>query len=167
MKLFIWSIAIALSGIATLPATAHAENLESVESQVYTMAGSRQHLLARAQVCIPQVIRPGAPGMPLIVDRDEAAGMIVVDLYSHFSARLITWAIHSHMTFEAKDGRFRIVHSGIEETADPRGPLSLNPGWVPVSKDFPNPWKHAQKSLEDSSAKLSECMMRPAAASDW
>lgn len=71
------------------------------------------------------------------------------------------------MTFEAKEGRFRIVHTGIEQTADPRGPLSVNPSWVPVSKNVPNPWKHAQQSLEKSSAQLAECVMRPVAASDW
>ena len=148
MKSLVRMIALPLSMAAVLvPAVANAENLDEVDSQVYTATGTHQQIMARAAVCVAQLMKPGRPGAPLILSRDDAAGVMVIDNYTSFSARLITWALHSKMTFEAKDGRFRIIHTGIEQTADTMGAMSAHPDWVPVNKGFPNPWKHAQKAI--------------------
>lgn len=158
--------ALSLVAVA-LPVTAKAANIDEVDSQVYTTTGTRQQIMARAMTCIAQTMKPGRPGAPLILSRDDAGGVIVIDNYTTYTARLITWAVHTKMTFEAKDGRFRIIHTGIEQTADAMGQMSPHPDWVPISKGFPNPWKHAQQSIEDTSTRLASCITRKATSDNW
>jgi len=168
MKLSIRAIAVPLSvAVVLVPAAANAENLDEVDSQVYTTTGTHQEIMARAATCVAQLMKPGRPGTPLILSRDDAAGVMVIDNYTSFSARMITWALHTKMTFEAKDGRFRIIHTGIEQTADVMGQMSPHPNWVPVNKGFPNPWKHAQKAVEDTSTRLATCVTSPAKSDNW
>src|SRR5690242_6103186 len=116
-----------LATAALLPAAATAENLDEVDSQVYTTTGTHQEIMARAATCVAQLMKPGRPDTPLILSRDDAAGVMVIVNYTTFSARMITWALHTKMTFEAKDGRFRIIHTGIEQTADVMGQMSPHP----------------------------------------
>lgn len=168
MKILKRTVFLSLAALTIgLSVDANAANIDEVDSQVYTATGTRQQILARAAVCVAQVMRPGIPNAPLILSRDNTAGVLVIDNYTHFSARLVTWALHTTMTLEAKNGRFRIVHTGIEQTADPQGPMSAHPSWVPVSKGFPNPWKHAQQAIEDVSTRLANCVTRAPKPSDW
>ena len=76
MKLSIRAIAVPLSVAAALvPAAANAENLDEVDSQVYTTTGTHQEIMARAATCVAQLMKPGRPGMPLILSHDDAAGV--------------------------------------------------------------------------------------------
>jgi hypothetical protein len=98
------------------------EYLTEVDSEVFTTTGTQSEITERAATCIAQTVKPGNVSTPLIISKDAAAGVIVANNGFSYSQSLMNWQIRTTLTFEAKDGRFRVRHTNIERFIDGWGP---------------------------------------------
>jgi hypothetical protein len=152
------TVFVALSALAT-PAAA-AEYLTEVTSQVYQTQGTPKEIATRAQTCIAQNLRSGTVNAPQIVSSDLDNGLIVANNALRFGS-LPEWQIRSRLTFEAREGRFRISQTGLEMFNDMAG------GWNGIGKWFGSPWKKAQATFEASAAAVAACVMSGPKREDW
>jgi hypothetical protein len=88
-------------------------------STVFEAPGlSTQVLMQRASTCIPQNMKPGYVTAPVIQSTDLEQGKIVAigvveigQVKVHLAYIEPAMQLRSTLTFEAKDGRFRITHA--------------------------------------------------------
>ena len=141
---------LALAALAS-PAVAH-EYLTDLTSQVYQTPGTPKEIATRAQTCIAQNLRSGTVNAPQIVTSDLDNGVIVAQNALRFGS-LPEWQVRSRLTFEARDGRFRISQTGIEMFNDMAG------GWGPIGKWFGSPWKKAEAAFTASAEAVAQCVV--------
>lgn len=149
---------VVVAGLAS-PAAA-ADYLTEVSSQVYQTQGTPKEIATRAQTCIAQNLRSGTVNAPQIVSADLDNGVIVANNALRFGS-LPEWQIRSRLTFEAREGRFRISQTGLEMFNDMAG------GWNGIGKWFGSPWKKAQATFEASAAAVAACVMSGPKRDDW
>jgi hypothetical protein len=104
-----------------------AEYLTDVTSEVYQFAGTPKDTATRANTCISQHLAPGTTDSQLIISSDLEGGVVVARNaleYGNFPR----WKIRGILTFEARDGRFRIKQTNLERFNDMGG------GWGPNRK---------------------------------
>jgi hypothetical protein len=92
--------------------------LERIESPVYETEGDHQAITKRAITCIAQTIKPGLTAVPTIISSDLDAGTIVANnqfIYTFGLGNMLTYTARTILTFQAKDGRFRIINTDIED----------------------------------------------------
>lgn len=137
--------------------------LTTVQSEVFQAEGSPAQITARAEQCIAEQLGSGIQGGELIVSRDPAAGVIVARNAVSYQDGLMNWRLRSRVTFEAREGRFRIVHNAIERFNDQGG------GWSPVGKWRFSGWQKAENALKATSDSLAGCVIGsgPAVREDW
>lgn len=180
-----------LMGLMPLIAMAKEPNyLDSIESAVIEASGTAQEITKRAMVCIPRIVRNdeiaikdsatsligplnmaeksrGVGGGSVIVTSDIESGTIVANSRVDFPGTMgIGRNARSVITFQAKDGRFRITHSAIETLQKDTG-ISTNVGYTKQGKGWGSGWEKAQAALEGVTAKIAECVSNPAASTDW
>jgi hypothetical protein len=153
-----WAILIAF-GAAASPAAA-AEYLTEVTSQVYQTQGTPREIAARAQTCIAQNLRPGMVGAPQIVSSDLDHGLIVAQSALEYGS-LPVWKIRSRFTFEAREGRFRITQTGLEQFNEMAG------GWAGIGKWWGSPWKKAEAAFAASADTVARCVIAGPKHDDW
>jgi hypothetical protein len=145
--------------------------LERIESPVYDAEGDHQAITKRAVTCIAQTIKPGFTTAPTIISSDVESGVIVAN-----SSFQYTWGLfgmiqetaRTKLTFQAKDSRFRIVNTDIEEMYSGPQNAGISVNWQPVGT-----WKSASQeasaltaSAQTISDKLAACVKAKAAAGD-
>ena len=126
--------AIGLAGVACLIATQAwaagqddpSRYLQRVESPVYEAEGDHQAITKRALVCVAQTVRPGLTDAPTVTSSDLDAGVIVANNAFEVTSGLLRVRARTTLTVQAKDGRFRIVHTNIEQYLD------ASYGWTKV-----------------------------------
>lgn len=96
----------------------------------------------------------------MIVSKDAAAGVIVAYNAFSYTQSLINWTIRTTLTFEAKDGRFRIRHTSIERFTTPYG-------WNPVGKWTGSKWQGVETAIQNVTASLANCVRNPRQTDDW
>lgn len=141
------------------PAAA-AEYLTEVTSQVYQTPGTPREIATRAQTCIAQNLRAGTVNAPQIVSSDLENGVIVAQSALEYGS-LPVWKIRSRFTFEAREGRFRIIQTGLEHFNEIAG------GWVGVGKWWGSPWKKAEAAYAASADAVARCVMVGPKREDW
>lgn len=141
------------------PAAA-AEYLTEVSSQVYQTAGTPREIATRANTCIAQHLAPGTVDAQLIISSDLDNGIIVARNAVKYGS-LPEWQIRSRFTFEAREGRFRIVQTGLERFNDMAG------GWSPIGKWWGSQWKGAEKAYSASATAVAMCVMSGPKREDW
>jgi hypothetical protein len=151
----------AIIGLAALasPAAA-AEYLTEVTSQVYQKPGTPKELATRAQTCIAQNLRPGTINAPQIVSSDLDNGIIVAQSALEYGSFPV-WKIRSRFTFEARDGRFRISQTGLEQFNEMAG------GWAGIGKWWGSPWKKAEAAFTASADAVAQCVIAGPKRDDW
>lgn len=120
-------------------------------------AGSAAEILSRGRACLAQQLASGQAGGQVVVSDDPAAGVIVANNADSYTERFVTWRVRSRVTFEAKDGRFRISHSGLER---------FNNTWSPIGKWRGSGWERAEQAFKDRSDALATCV-KSAPSGDW
>jgi len=136
--------------------------LTEVQSETYQTQGTAAEITARADRCIAQQLGSGAAGGELIISKDMDGGTIVARNALSYRDGLLTWQMRSRVTFEAREGRFRIGHTAIERFNDQSG------GWSPVGKWRGSAWQKAESALVNVTVGIAECVMAPARATeDW
>ena len=179
--------ALMLAGlIIAAPAVADTQYLDRVETPVVTVEGASAHQLAeRARLCIIQnvtndsvVLKDNSRVNPMFsvatmsagdtnavqggdvlqtVDLD--AGLVVAHSRVQLTRMMMRHAVESTITFEAKDGRFRIAHSGIKAAMLSTGYASNN-GFQPVIVQAGSGYQKIEDALQAVSAKIGECVVK-------
>lgn len=138
------------------PVFAANEYLTSITSPVYPFEGEKDVTIARARTCMAQILASGVQGGQLIVS--DGAGVIVANNVLSYPDGLMDWKLRSKLTFEARDGRFRIEQTAIER---------FNSSWGGVGKWSGSGWKKAEAALMAVSTRLANCILSKNSKSDW
>lgn len=139
--------------------------LNRVESPVFETTGTHQEITKRATTCIAQIVKPGFTTAPTITSSDPEAGMVVANnafVYSYGALGIpMPNKARTTLTFQAKDGRFRIVHTSIEQFSD-------GSGWQPIGTWRFSGGDAAKEAIEAISQSLATCVKtNPAANDNW
>lgn len=153
-------LAAVVVSLALPTAAAAAEYLEQVRSEVYQAAGDQAAIAARGKTCMARILAPGVQGGQLIVS-DEGRDVIANNVL-RYSSGMLTWEMRSRVVFEARDGRFRVTHEGIERFNDTGAQ-----GWGPVGKWFGSGWKDAEVALQRVTAGVANCVTGGGAKDDF
>jgi hypothetical protein len=185
---------VAAIAAVTVPAMAAEEKfLERVEMEPRAVDGaSVRQLTERARLCITQNVTNDAvtlkdtsrvnpmasigtmtagdskaiDGGQVIQSVDLDGGLIVAQSRTSIPFMVVNkYTIQSTITFEAREGRFRITHTGIKSATQDTGYAS-NSGFQPVRVQTGSPYKKIEAALQDVSTKISDCVAT-APSSDW
>jgi hypothetical protein len=151
-----WAILLVPVGLGA-PAAA-AEYLTSVTSEVYQTTGTAREIATRASTCISQHLSPGTTDAQLMVSGDLDGGVIVARNALSYSDGLLQWRVRSTLTFEAREGRFRIEQTNLER---------FNDAWGPIGKWTGSGWKKAEAAFTASARAVAQCVMTPPRRDDW
>jgi hypothetical protein len=146
-----------LFGCIASPALA-ADYLTEVTSEVYQASGTPKEIAARASTCISQNLRPGTTDAQLIISTDLDGGIVVARSGISYPDGLMQWEVRSTFTFEAREGRFRIVQTSLER---------FNKQWGPIGKWAGSGWKKAEAVFSASAAKVAQCVVGGPKRADW
>jgi hypothetical protein len=136
--------------------------LNRVESIVFETVGNHQEITKRASTCIAQIVKPGLVNAPTIISSDVEAGVIVANNSFKFSRGLLETTARTTLTFQAKDGRFRIIHTSIEQLLD------AQQGWIGIGTWTFSGGDAAKEAIEAISQSLATCVKsNPAAKDNW
>lgn len=154
-----------LIGLVALSAP---EYLTEVVSPVYETAGSPADLARRAEACMSQHVGQTGSG-PVILSSDPASGIVVASNALEYRDGMLPWRIRSRLTFEGRDGRFRLTHASIERHNDQSfGAQALGASpWRQVGKWRGSGWQKAEQALAAVSTKVAECVTTPGTSEDW
>ena len=153
-------ILIAIASTAVGGAARAAEYLSEVKSEVYQTSGDQAAIARRAKGCFARKLAPGMQGGQLIVS-DDGATIVANNVFDLAWGLGVRSPVRSKVTFEARDGRFRISHEAIEMFND-TGPI----GWRPVGKWTGSPWKKVEGALQTVSSDVATCV-QATKADDW
>lgn len=154
-----------------------AQTPDSIQSEVFTADGSQSEITSRAALCMSRMLTfdvstlsneqagrvmraqkkssplnpfalPDAPsGRIEVVTTDTSLGTVVAQNRLPFKWYALAIA-QSTLTLEAKDGRFRFIHSGIQLDGLPINPKHANA-------------KIALEELSKESSAIAECVQKP------
>ena len=145
-------VALATSGLlAATPAFA-AEYLTEITSEVYQTEGTPKEIAQRANTCISQHLAPGTTDAQLIVSSDLDNGVVVARNAVQYPDGMMRWEIRSTFTFEAREGRFRIVQTNLER---------FNRRWGPIGKWSGSGWKKAEAAFMGPANEVAQCVLTP------
>lgn len=153
------SYCLAAIAITSATSAAAAEYLTNVTSEVFQAAGTHDEIARRGQSCIAENIHAGDG--PVILSSDISAGIVTARNALEYGS-LPRWKIRSTFTFEAKDGRFRIVQTNIERFND--GALG-GPGWYGVGKWWGSESGRVEKELAATATAVAQCVISK--KNDW
>lgn len=134
------------------------EYLTEVVSEPVAVTGSASEIAGRGRRCMASTLGSGVAGGELILS--DADGVIVARNSASYRDGLLHWEIRSRVTFEARDGRFRISQTALERFNDQSG------GWSPIGKWRGSGWQKAEAAFVTSAASLADCVAKPA-SDDW
>lgn len=185
-------IVVFFAGLAAaMSASAESKYLETVESPVTEVPGvSAKDLASRGRLCVLKhvtygdvVLRdesrvtpysmPGSQagnatsstGGDVLQTVDIDAGLVVARSRVPMSSLMMRYSIESTITFEAREGRFKITQTGIQIAQLSTG-YATNTGFRPVLKQWGSHWEAIEKKLQDLAAGVSECVSTTPSA-DW
>jgi hypothetical protein len=153
-----WSALTILAALSS--PVAAAEYLTEVTSQVYQVPGTPKEISTRAATCIAQNLRSGTVDAPQVINSDPDNGVIVAQNALRFGS-FPEWKIRSRLTFEARDGRFRISQTGLEMFNDMAG------GWGSIGKWTGSPWKKAEATFNAAADAVARCVMSAKQPDNW
>jgi hypothetical protein len=135
-----------------------ADYLTEVTSDVYQTTGTPKEIAQRASTCISQNLKPGLSDAQLIISSDLDGGTVVARNAISYPDGLMQWEVRSTFTFEAREGRFRIVQTSLER---------FNQRWAPIGKWTGSGWKKAEAAFTASAAAVAQCVLKGPKRADW
>lgn len=144
--------------VASAALAAAPEYLTEVVSAPVETTGTASEIAARGRRCIASTFGSGVAGGELIVS--DSDNVIVARNASSYMDGLLKWQIRARVTFEARDGRFRISQTALERFNDRGG------GWSGIGKWRGAGWQKAEAAYASSAAALTECVTAEQ-ADDW
>lgn len=158
------AVGVVLAGLLCAASVQAAVPVYAAESPVYEAAGSARDLARKGQGCIAQLVRPALTTIPTLVSADVESGVIVANNALHYEEASIVplpYTVRSTLTFEAREGRFRIRHTDIGVLAEKAPRL----GWSPAMRGKSG-FSRAERELGALNERIAACVMRDV-ASDW
>lgn len=139
-----------------------AEALGTWRSQVYEATADRHEIVRRAYICLSQTLKAGISGTPPVISQDPDAGVLVANNAFTFSWGFVPMKIsaRSTITLEAKDGRFRITHTNIEQ-------FDERLGWHPVWTGTETTEKSVAAAVGRVSEEVANCVRVERSNSDF
>ena len=150
-----------IAAASSTPALAR-EYLTSATSEVFQAQGTPRELASRANICMSQHLAAGLVNAPLVVSSDMDRGVIVAKSALEYPDGLVTWKVRSTFTFEARDGRFRIVQTNLQRFDD-----TFGMGWTGIGKWTGSGWKKAEAAFQRSATVVANCIAMPTKKEDW
>lgn len=142
---------VLLLAISISSATHAAESLAEVTSEVYQADGmTKDQITSKAMQCIKSSGGNAAKSIEPAVDGDNAYA-IVKTAYSH---ALVAGTVRSRITVQAKDGRFRVVHTDIDNFND------FAKNYIPIYKSWGTGWQKAEAALQGWFPDVSACILK-------
>lgn len=136
-------------------ADAAAKTLDEVASDVYVAEGkAAAEIAGRAEQCLKSASGNVADKVDPIRDGDSVFAIVITG----FSHMLLESKVRSRMTVFAKEGRFKVVHTDIEQPDELRG------GMMPVYMHAGGGAKQATAALTKRSAAVADCITKPSVA---
>lgn len=163
MRLIQAIVALSLCLVAW-PQQSRAEDaryLTRVESPVMEASGDHQAITRRALTCIAQLLTPGVVDAPSVRSSDIEAGTIVATNSFHYTYGLLQVTGRTTLTFEARDGPFRVTHTNIEQLLD------ANQGWRPIGTWRFSGGDAAKAAIEGVTARLAQCVQSAPSVDTW
>jgi len=153
--------AIAVAGASDTAAAAPWPLIDPVTSQVYETPGDVKSITSRGATCMARVLKPGVTTAATILSTDLEGGRVVAR-HAYETPGILGQPMPSRaiVTFEAKEGRFRIVFTDMEEIPSP------NLGWQPVrGRKGPTDAPRTISLLLDTAWLVAKCVKAP--VEDW
>lgn len=144
------------------------EYLTEVVGPVHQAEGTPAELAVRAQACLTQTLTTPPDGGSIILSSDPGTGVVVAANALEYRDGLLPWKLRSRITFEGRDGRFRLRHTAIERHNDQSfgaNVLGASP-WGPVGKWRGSGWQKAEQALADVSTRVATCVASQATTAD-
>lgn len=166
------ALAVGSSALAADDTADSSQYLNRIESVVFEATGDHQAIAKRGATCIAQIAKPGLVNAPIIVSSDFDAGVIVANNNFKFSIHgflgvALEETGRTTLTLQAKDGRFRIVHTSIEQFIEYPGSSIPSQGWSPVYTAAPNA-SDFKTTVDEISQKIADCVKAdPSKDSNW
>ena len=155
----------------------------SMTSPVYQTEGSAEQIIQKAQGCVvrnvvnDEVATSGSSasgyfgaiagqghnvnssvaGGSLIELSDPANGLLIANSRADFKFMMIGHSVRSRLTVEAKEGRFRFVHSNIESLQKNTGYMR-NDGYSQIIQRKGTGWDKALEAVSGVEEKIVSCM---------
>ena len=155
----------------------------SMTSPAYQLEGSADQIIQKAQGCVArnvvndevatsgssasgyfgaiagqgQNVNSSVAGGSLIEISDPANGILVANSRADFKFMMIGHSVRSRLTVEAKEGRFRFVHSNIESLQKNTGYMR-NDGYSQIIQRRGTGWDKALEAVNGVEEKIVSCM---------
>lgn len=156
--------------VLTLMVVAPPEYLTEVVSPVHQVDATPAELARRAEVCMSQTLAASADAGSVIVSSDPERGVVVGSNALEYRDGMLPWRMRSRVTFEGREGRFRITHTAIQrfnEQSFGAQVLSAD-AWQPVGKWRGSGWQKAEQALQGISTQIADCVLSSEpSADDW
>lgn len=120
-------IAFVFLALASPAAADVGVTIDPVISPTYEAAGTQREIGRRGATCLARTVKPGVTTAPTIISTDVESGSTVANNVFEYVDKFLIPTVEqgrSTVTFEAKDGRFRLVHTSIEN-------FVTGQGWTP------------------------------------
>ena len=145
-------VASLMGGAVALAQPTDSRYINRVESPVFETSGDHQAITRRALTCVAQIVSPGTVDAPAVRSSDVEAGIIVATNSFRYVYGALRPTGRTTLTFEARDGRFRIVHSNIEQSQDG------GQGWLPIGTWRFSGGDAARAAIEAINMRLAQCV---------
>lgn len=146
MRLLVLAVAMATSSI-----TYASETLSEVISEVYQAEGmTKDQINNKALQCIKSSAGNAAGAVEPAIDGDSAYAIV----RTGYTKAMVSFTVRSRITVLAKDGRFKITHTDIDQFSD------LANSYVPVYKSWGTGWQKAEESLKGWFPTISACLLK-------
>lgn len=159
--------------------------IDSMTSPVYEVELERAEIIVQAETCANRHLSVGSvatsggseplfdygsesgtvQGGSVVQQVSPEQGVLAVRGRTDYRHAMIGHSAESTMLVEAKDGRFRIVHSNIRSLQKSTGSARQD-GFNEVHQRWGTGWDNTLTALQDMSAEVSECIQSPT-SDDW
>lgn len=128
-----------------------AKTLDEVVGEPVTIEGmSAAQIADRAMQCLQAASSNVADKVTSLRDGDTAYAIVMTGA----SKMMVQFIVRSRMSVQAKDGRFRIVHSNVEQFRE------MTNDWGPIYTYAGAGAKQAQSALEARSSAVAGCITK-------
>lgn len=143
---------------------------------VRELEGSPSVLTTRAQACIARIFTTSTTtqgtvleafggnfaqnkkeALPVIELADKDAGQIVANSVAPYSAALLSYVIKARVTFQAKENRFRFVHTDLATAAS-----NGQGDYTPLVAAWGTGWEKAARAMITKTTAAADCIVTPA-----
>lgn len=153
-RIFTVFLAVQIVGMAHA-----ADALTEVSSNVYVAEGvAANDILDQAGRCIKSAA--GNNANEVFPEKD--GGLVYAVVKTRYERALLSWVVRSRINVYAKDGRYKISHTDIEQYN------SSGNGYMPIQKYWGSGWQAAEEALTKWFPAIDSCMSaRKVNQSDW